>query len=60
MLSDDVLLKAGHYCYCLEYADVFEEHGGSFGAGAQNENRGGKAPAGKPPPLTREDPKKVG
>ena len=59
MLSDDVLLKAGHYCYCLEYADVFEEHGGSFGAGAQIEHCVEEAPAGKLLPIMREDEKKL-
>jgi hypothetical protein len=34
-LSDEVLLKAGHPLYCSEYADEFEAHGGSFGAGAE-------------------------
>ncbi len=35
MLSDKVLADAGFWLYCSEYADVFEEHGGSFGGGAE-------------------------
>jgi hypothetical protein len=33
-LTDYTLMKAGFDLYCAEYADVFEEHGGSFGGGA--------------------------
>jgi hypothetical protein len=35
MLSDKVLADAGFWLYCSEYADEFEQHGGSFGAGAE-------------------------
>ena len=34
MLPDKVLADAGFDLYCAEYADEFERHGGSFGAGA--------------------------
>jgi DNA-directed RNA polymerase subunit RPC12/RpoP len=35
MLSDKTLADAGFWLYCSEYADEFERHGGSFGAGAE-------------------------
>lgn len=35
MLSDDVLLKAGHYLYACAYADHYEEHGGRFAPGCE-------------------------
>lgn len=37
-LSDAVLLKGGFPLYCSEYADLYEQHGGSFGAGAEITN----------------------
>lgn len=53
-LSDEVLLQAGHYLYSSHYADLYEEHGGSYGPGAAIEACVSPAPQDKLLPLMRE------
>ncbi len=53
MLSDEVLLRAGHFLYTSEYADEYNRKGGCFGAGAQLEHCVDRAPDEKLLPIMR-------
>lgn len=54
LLNEDVLLDAGHWLYSLEYANEYEEHGGSFGGGVNIHDVVDRAPREKLLPIMRE------
>jgi hypothetical protein len=58
-LSDEIILRAGHYLYCGEYATEYEKHGGCFGMGAQIEQHVRKAPPGRLLPILRKYERKL-
>ncbi len=53
MLSDKVLLDAGHYLYSLHYANTFEEHGGRYSPGSEISNCVNAAPPERLLPIMR-------